>query len=371
MNFDNATIYYDGARTIGIKGTDKEKFEKVENSKSSFEVNASVSDVSESSGGTQLEEKVVNEPVLNNNVMGESLQAGVENVPASETETVSEPNIFDNPVIDVPAQVSASQVVYPEAPQLEQVPVQSVQQIQTPSMNPVQLNASQDVTGGTQPVNMFDVPTAFEDVKPQAQPEVVVPVNMYQQPAAPSNLFDQNLTVSTDSLINSQPEPAISMPSYLNEKLESLDTPQTFYEKQDSQETQGGFSNNINNAITQQQPSFDPALIMLDEVRKTVDDRRKLNETLQSENQKLNNKINELVQQNAALTQRVMELNNKIVEVDESRKVAVAQRDAAQQALTNARMAESVQMVNDGPVRTYQPQPQMQPQPQQFYQNAA
>lgn len=142
-----------------------------------------------------------------------------------------------------------------------------------------------------------------------------------------------------------------------------LDTPQTFYEKQVDSEVQGGFSNMPVGESKSEIPNVntDPVVIMLDEVMRTVNERSSIADSLLNENMLLKNQNVELRNENERLKQQILELNNKVL-------IAEAQRQAAEQTLAGARMAESG-MVNNGVSRVYQPQQQM-PQ-NNYYQQAA
>ena len=143
-----------------------------------------------------------------------------------------------------------------------------------------------------------------------------------------------------------------------------MDTPQTFYEKQSDQEAQGGFTTVPMAGEIQDKPNFntDPVVIMLDEVIRTVGERSKVTSAIDNENQILRAQNAELRSENEVLKQQIIELNNKVL-------IAEAQRQAAEQTLAGARMAETGMINNNPQVRTYQPMPQ-QPQTA-YYQQAA
>lgn len=101
-----------------------------------------------------------------------------------------------------------------------------------------------------------------------------------------------------------------------------LDTPQTFFDKVEQDNVQQSYVNE------------DPAILLIDNIRKVVEDKNQLINAL-------NDKI------------RVLEEQLRISE--ESRKVIDAQRIAAETTLAAARGAE-VNNINNGPTLTYQQQ---------------
>lgn len=333
MSLENATqIIWEGQKAIGLKEDDVKKLSISPVSSSSFSVDNSVVQ-NEVSGGQVPEDHTINTSVIDN---------GVDQV-MSQTSS------------DVAGGETVSSSVIPE-----------------PVVNPVSEEQS----------NIFDMPQGDAYQSSILQPEVVsepvpeVNVPVYDSPAV-SVPQEQSILGSTESALSGQDmyyqpsdlnsqqevpsypvyqEPVQNVQSQFDTPNEHLDTPQTFYEKQDSQDVQGGFSNMPQGEVKSEIPNVntDPVVIMLDEVMRTVNERSRATGDLNNENQILRSENAELRNENDRLKQTIIELNNKVL-------IAEAQRQAAEQTLAGARMAEN------GQARVYQPQ-QM---PQNNYYNQA
>lgn len=114
----------------------------------------------------------------------------------------------------------------------------------------------------------------------------------------------------------------------------NLDTPQTFFDRVE-QNANGGFT--PEQPVNTNYQSEDPAILLIDNVRKVIEDKNAM--------------IN-------ALSDKVTLLENQLKVSEEARRVAEAQRDAAHATLSQARQAEVVN--SQGPTLTYQQQPPYQ-----------
>ena len=334
MNLENATqVYWEGQKAIGLKEDDVKKLSISQTASSSFSVdNSSIQ--GDVTGGQVPEDHIINTSVIDN-VGGSSIEPSLQTevtgggepvyssvVPEPVVEPVSEvqSNIFDNPQM-------------PSTLQTEVIP------------EPTVVSAPE-----------YSIPSSFELEGQQTQ--LVNDIDRSYVPQEP---------LSTDIPLNQEPERVDQQSEnlfYQPQEVSSapLDTPQTFYEKQVDQDVQGGFANVPMDEVKSDIPNIttDPVVIMLDEAIRTVNERSKASIQLETEIQVLRNENFELKNENDRLKQQMIELNNKVL-------IAEAQRQAAEQTLAGARMAESG-MVNNGQARVYQPQQVPQTN---YYQQAA
>lgn len=345
MNLENATqIILEGQRIIGLKTQDVEKLSISQAATSSFSV-GNINPQDEVNGGVALEDHTINTAVIDNGVLPQSqvqteipstetvntVNSAEESVPFTEVQS----NIFDVPQSDV----VNSGVLQPEiVPDVSQtMPAYVPQKSTVPQVEAIPNDS----------VNMFDTNNLFEQQAPMVETvqEQIPEYSYYQE--QPAQMAQQSEFV--------EPLQTSNIP---------LDTPQTFYEKQSDQEAQGGFTTVPMAGEIQDKPNFntDPVVIMLDEVIRTVGERSKVTSAIDNENQILRAQNAELRSENEVLKQQIIELNNKVL-------IAEAQRQAAEQTLAGARMAETGMINNNPQVRTYQPMPQ-QPQTA-YYQQAA
>ena len=317
MSLENANqVILEGQRTIGMKPGDIDKLSISQSSSSSFSVD-NISLQNDVNGGQVPEDHIINTSVIDNGsgLQGQStvqndVVGGGEVYPSQVPEPVVEPvsevqsNIFDMPQKDA----IQSSILQPEM-----IPEPSSFQ---PSVYPEQ-----------QPVSEPGVNVLGESDNSFAeQAPLVSEIPSYQEPKV--------VQQSQDMIYQQKDESNIP-----------LDTPQTFYERQVDQDTQGGFTNMPMDGV---RTSTDPVVIMLDEAIRTVTERKEISNNLMAENQVLRDENSNLRIEIDRLKQQMIELNNKVL-------IADAQRQAAEQTLAGARMAESG-MVNNGPARVYQPQ---------------
>lgn len=334
MSLENATkVVWEGQKTIGLKPQDVEKLSISQVSTSSFSVDNSAVQ-SETSGGQVPEDHTINTSVIDNGVklQEEQSRAYVE-VPSNENlvpTIVSEPvlkSVSEAPsnIFDVPQESLQSEILQPDM----------VSEPKTSTFG-YDESISQDITNVQPKTESSYIP----------QEPMITETPVYQE---------SKQQVDTNTMFY-QPQPV--------EPNIPLDTPQTFYEKQVDSEAQGGFSNMPVGESKSEIPNVntDPVVIMLDEVMRTVNERSSMADSLLNENMLLKNQNVELRNENERLKQQILELNNKVL-------IAEAQRQAAEQTLAGARMAESGMVNNNGVSRVYQPQQQM-PQ-NNYYQQAA
>ena len=333
MSLENATkVVWEGQKTIGLKPQDVEKLSISQVSTSSFSVDNSAVQ-SETSGGQVPEDHTINTSVIDNGVKLQEEQSRVYvEVPSNENlvpTIVSEPvlkSVSEAPsnIFDVPQESLQSEILQPDM----------VSEPKTSTFG-YDESISQDITNVQPKTESSYIP----------QEPMITETPVYQE---------SKQQVDTNTMFY-QPQPV--------EPNIPLDTPQTFYEKQVDSEVQGGFSNMPVGESKSEIPNVntDPVVIMLDEVMRTVNERSSMADSLLNENMLLKNQNVELRNENERLKQQILELNNKVL-------IAEAQRQAAEQTLAGARMAESG-MVNNGVSRVYQPQQQM-PQ-NNYYQQAA
>ncbi len=333
MSLENATkVVWEGQKTIGLKPQDVEKLSISQVSTSSFSVDNSAVQ-SETSGGQVPEDHTINTSVIDNGVKLQEEQSRVYvEVPSNENlvpTIVSEPvlkSVSEAPsnIFDVPQESLQSEILQPDM----------VSEPKTSTFG-YDESISQDITNVQPKTESSYIP----------QEPMITETPVYQE---------SKQQVDTNTMFY-QPQPV--------EPNIPLDTPQTFYEKQVDSEAQGGFSNMPVGESKSEIPNVntDPVVIMLDEVMRTVNERSSMADSLLNENMLLKNQNVELRNENERLKQQILELNNKVL-------IAEAQRQAAEQTLAGARMAESG-MVNNGVSRVYQPQQQM-PQ-NNYYQQAA
>lgn len=333
MSLENATkVVWEGQKTIGLKPQDVEKLSISQVSTSSFSVDNSAVQ-SETSGGQVPEDHTINTSVIDNGVKLQEEQSRVYvEVPSNENlvpTIVSEPvlkSVSEAPsnIFDVPQESLQSEILQPDM----------VSEPKTSTFGYDEF-ISQDITNVQPETESSYIP----------QEPMITETPVYQE---------SKQQVDTNTMFY-QPQPV--------EPNIPLDTPQTFYEKQVDSEVQGGFSNMPVGESKSEIPNVntDPVVIMLDEVMRTVNERSSIADSLLNENMLLKNQNVELRNENERLKQQILELNNKVL-------IAEAQRQAAEQTLAGARMAESG-MVNNGVSRVYQPQQQM-PQ-NNYYQQAA
>lgn len=333
MSLENATkVVWEGQKTIGLKPQDVEKLSISQVSTSSFSVDNSAVQ-SETSGGQVPEDHTINTSVIDNGVKLQEEQSRVYvEVPSNENlvpTIVSEPvlkSVSEAPsnIFDVPQESLQSEILQPDM----------VSEPKTSTFG-YDESISQDITNVQPKTESSYIP----------QEPMITETPVYQE---------SKQQVDTNTMFY-QPQPV--------EPNIPLDTPQTFYEKQVDSEVQGGFSNMPVGESKSEIPNVntDPVVIMLDEVMRTVNERSSIADSLLNENMLLKNQNVELRNENERLKQQILELNNKVL-------IAEAQRQAAEQTLVGARMAESG-MVNNGVSRVYQPQQQM-PQ-NNYYQQAA
>jgi len=333
MSLENATkVVWEGQKTIGLKPQDVEKLSISQVSTSSFSVDNSAVQ-SETSGGQVPEDHTINTSVIDNGVKLQEEQSRVYvEVPSNENlvpTIVSEPvlkSVSEAPsnIFDVPQESLQSEILQPDM----------VSEPKTSTFGYDEF-ISQDITNVQPETESSYIP----------QEPMITETPVYQE---------SKQQVDTNTMFY-QPQPV--------EPNIPLDTPQTFYEKQVDSEVQGGFSNMPVGESKSEIPNVntDPVVIMLDEVMRTVNERSSMADSLLNENMLLKNQNVELRNENERLKQQILELNNKVL-------IAEAQRQAAEQTLAGARMAESG-MVNNGVSRVYQPQQQM-PQ-NNYYQQAA
>ncbi len=333
MSLENATkVVWEGQKTIGLKPQDVEKLSISQVSTSSFSVDNSAVQ-SETSGGQVPEDHTINTSVIDNGVKLQEEQSRVYvEVPSNENlvpTIVSEPvlkSVSEAPsnIFDVPQESLQSEILQPDM----------VSEPKTSTFG-YDESISQDITNVQPKTESSYIP----------QEPMITETPVYQE---------SKQQVDTNTMFY-QPQPV--------EPNIPLDTPQTFYEKQVDSEAQGGFSNMPVGESKSEIPNVntDPVVIMLDEVMRTVNERSSIADSLLNENMLLKNQNVELRNENERLKQQILELNNKVL-------IAEAQRQAAEQTLAGARMAESG-MVNNGVSRVYQPQQQM-PQ-NNYYQQAA
>lgn len=333
MSLENATkVVWEGQKTIGLKPQDVDKLSISQVSTSSFSVDNSAVQ-SETSGGQVPEDHTINTSVIDNGVKLQEEQSRVYvEVPSNENlvpTIVSEPvlkSVSEAPsnIFDVPQESLQSEILQPDM----------VSEPKTSTFG-YDESISQDITNVQPKTESSYIP----------QEPMITETPVYQE---------SKQQVDTNTMFY-QPQPV--------EPNIPLDTPQTFYEKQVDSEVQGGFSNMPVGESKSEIPNVntDPVVIMLDEVMRTVNERSSIADSLLNENMLLKNQNVELRNENERLKQQILELNNKVL-------IAEAQRQAAEQTLAGARMAESG-MVNNGVSRVYQPQQQM-PQ-NNYYQQAA
>ena len=350
MNLENAIkVVLEGQKTIGLNEKDVKKLSISQPSTSSFSVDAGAIQ-GEVSGGQVPENHTINTSVIDNGsqfaqpqmpvYVQQEVSGGETVAPASVLPVESEPvkeeqsNIFD-----APSSVSSfeSNILQPEVVP-EVVTGVTVPEYNVPGTTGDTVTSSNEVN-----TNMFDSD------------------NLVYQPVLEGQDYSKGPEVSQIPVYQESVQ-EMAQPDFQAQSAIPLDTPQTFYERQSEQDAQGGFSNVSSEEVRSEIPNLntDPVVIMLDEVMRTVNERSKVTDLLDNENQILRNKNSELMNENESLKQQILELNNKVL-------IAEAQRQAAEQTLVGARMAESG-MVNNGPVRTYQPVQQAQ---NQFYQQAA
>lgn len=349
MNLDNATqIILEGQRTIGLKTQDVDKL-SVSSQSSSFTVDNSLVQ-EEVSGGQTIEDHTINTSVIDSGempgqVQSIDVQGGETVIPESRVQVSEEPQDVQNNIFDVPG----DSFVQPEAQSI-------LKPAQSESVN--------------QPISSVSIPEySIPTEVTQLEPEVKNQENIFDVPyqtvpeatVIPQKVIAPESSVYQSSLVQDQRNGFEDMASSVVNNQIPLDTPQTFYERQVEQEGQGGFTNAPVVAEKSESSNYDPVVIMLDEAIKTVNERSKVTDSLNNENQILRNQNETLKNENELLKQQIMELNNKVL-------IAEAQRQAAEQTLAGARMAESG-MVNNGPVRTYQPASQV-PQ-NNYYQQTA
>ncbi len=347
MNLENATkVVWEGQKTIGLKPQDVEKLSISQVSTSSFSVDNSAVQ-SETSGGQVPEDHTINTSVIDNGVKLQEEQPQVyAEAPSDDnlvSTMVSEPvleSVSETPsnIFDVPKESFQSEILQPEM----------VLEPKTSTFGYDEA-ISQDITqsGDT---NIFDSSNSF--VQPETESSYIPQEPMITETPVYQESKQQ---VDTNTMFY-QPQPV--------EPNIPLDTPQTFYEKQVDSEAHGGFSNMPVGESKSEIPNVntDPVVIMLDEVMRTVNERSSIADSLLNENMLLKNQNVELRNENERLKQQILELNNKVL-------IAEAQRQAAEQTLAGARMAESGMVNNNGVSRVYQPQQQM-PQ-NNYYQQAA
>lgn len=334
MSLENATkVVWEGQKTIGLKPQDVEKLSISQVSTSSFSVDNSAVQ-SETSGGQVPEDHTINTSVIDNGVKLQEEQSRVYvEVPSNENlvpTIVSEPvlkSVSEAPsnIFDVPQESLQSEILQPDM----------VSEPKTSTFG-YDESISQDITNVQPKTESSYIP----------QEPMITETPVYQE---------SKQQVDTNTMFY-QPQPV--------EPNIPLDTPQTFYEKQVDSEAQGGFSNMPVGESKSEIPNVntDPVVIMLDEVMRTVNERSSIADSLLNENMLLKNQNVELRNENERLKQQILELNNKVL-------IAEAQRQAAEQTLAGARMAESGMVNNNGVSRVYQPQQQM-PQ-NNYYQQAA
>lgn len=334
MSLENATkVVWEGQKTIGLKPQDVEKLSISQVSTSSFSVDNSAVQ-SETSGGQVPEDHTINTSVIDNGVKLQEEQSRVYvEVPSNENlvpTIVSEPvlkSVSEAPsnIFDVPQESLQSEILQPDM----------VSEPKTSTFG-YDESISQDITNVQPKTESSYIP----------QEPMITETPVYQE---------SKQQVDTNTMFY-QPQPV--------EPNIPLDTPQTFYEKQVDSEVQGGFSNMPVGESKSEIPNVntDPVVIMLDEVMRTVNERSSIADSLLNENMLLKNQNVELRNENERLKQQILELNNKVL-------IAEAQRQAAEQTLAGARMAESGMVNNNGVSRVYQPQQQM-PQ-NNYYQQAA
>lgn len=334
MSLENATkVVWEGQKTIGLKPQDVEKLSISQVSTSSFSVDNSAVQ-SETSGGQVPEDHTINTSVIDNGVKLQEEQSRVYvEVPSNENlvpTIVSEPvlkSVSEAPsnIFDVPQESLQSEILQPDM----------VSEPKTSTFG-YDESISQDITNVQPKTESSYIP----------QEPMITETPVYQE---------SKQQVDTNTMFY-QPQPV--------EPNIPLDTPQTFYEKQVDSEVQGGFSNMPVGESKSEIPNVntDPVVIMLDEVMRTVNERSSMADSLLNENMLLKNQNVELRNENERLKQQILELNNKVL-------IAEAQRQAAEQTLAGARMAESGMVNNNGVSRVYQPQQQM-PQ-NNYYQQAA
>lgn len=280
MNLENAkSVVYDGGRVIGLKNDDMVKLSnQYENSReSSF---TAVDDI-------------IN-PVIESVGSGQPEIVASEVIPEQPThdQSLVEPTVLDNPVSGF---VQQTPVV--EAP--------TIQAVEQPSIYP-------------------DAPQSVETT-----PDV--PVMPSVEPAMPASNEQPYVSVPPVSFVD---EVQGGQTMYDNS---NLDTPQTFFDRVEQGVSNGtGVQEELNNNSYVNQ---DPAILLIDNVKKVVEDK------------------NSMIQ---ALSDKVTVLENQLKVSEEARRVAEAQRDAAHATLSQARQAETLQSQPQ-----MQTQPQVQPQVQQ------
>lgn len=281
MNLEGRKIKVEGNRVIGIKSSDMNSLAEAYSKKeSSFIANPAVA----------------SEPMIQNQPIVEVVP---EIMPTINPEPVETSNIIPEVQVENPT------FIQPLEPEVKEEPVIT----ETPTPEP----------------NMFDIPVAepttptFETPAPVVETPQVVPVDTFQVP-------QEEVQGGVANSANTE-----------------LDTPQNFFERveepaNDTILTQEMVENN------KAQTYDDPAIIMIDNIRKVVEDK---NEMIKA----LNNKIKVLEEQ----------LRN----VEEARKVSEAQRVAAETTLAQAKSA-AMPNINQGPTLVYG-----QPMQNQNYNQAA
>ncbi len=224
-------------------------------------------------------------------------------------------------VIEAALAPDSETVVVTDAPKVEA----PVMQVEPQSFTP---GVADTVSGFTAQPNMFDVPVENQSV---SEPQMNVMPN-YNEPVFTQPVPEQNMNVGMTPDFNNvynngyvedvQGGPQVS--------VDNLDTPQTFYDRVEQENS---------NQVTQAQNDYynqDPAILMVDNIKKVIEDK------------------NSIIKD---LSDRVNVLENQLRVSEEARKVSEAQRLAAETTLAEARRAESMNMSQNGPVLTYQQQP--------------
>lgn len=342
MNLDNAKqIILEGQRTIGLKSSDAQKLSISQTS--TFTVDGS--DLQNEVSAMIPEDQAIDTSVISNDVHPTVSQVSSTIVPSGEGVSVAQEAVIPQPevstnIFDAPkeATIGEPSILQPERPEVVNNPVP---QISVPDVALQAQNYNQPQPQMSESNNIFDSVNIYSEPVKEA---VVVSQKAPEPTYQPQAVAEDNTFIQT---------PSDQIP---------LDTPQTFYEKQVDQDAQGGFTNDITMSGTGSVPNVntDPVVIMLDEAIRTVNERSRVTESLDNENRILRDQNAQLRNENEVLKQQIIDLNNKIL-------IAEAQRQAAEQTLAGARMAENG-MVNNGASRVYQQQPV---QAQQYYGQAA
>lgn len=227
------------------------------------------------------------------------------------TDAVSEPMIQDQPIVEVVPEIM------PE-----------VTSNVTPEVTLVMPEVSSEPTF-VQPVEptLNEVPEVVHEVTPEV-------TNMFDAPVDSVNPVFPEQPVTAEAEVTV--EPSVVNP-VMGEDVQGgnamtpeLDTPQNFFDKVEQP---------ANDTLESNASSYseDPAIIMIDNIRKVVEDK------------------NEMIK---ALNDKIDVLTEQVKNLEEARKVSEAQRVAAETTLAQVRSAE---IPNGGPTLTYQ-QPAFQNQ---------